>query len=138
MKRRVSRRAGVLTFFLLALCCAGFGTGFLLAPTSPAGNSPVAIAMADFDNDGKLDAVVANSTAATVSVLPGKGNSTFNAPITFAVGAKPVALVIADFNGDSKPDIAVVSQGSSGNPSVTVLLNTSGAKGTFTFSSATY
>lgn len=128
----------LVALFLLCASAAVLGVGFLLAPASPAGNSPVAVALVDFDGDGKLDAVVANSTAGTVSVLPGKGNSTFKAPVTFTVGANPVALVVADFNGDNKPDIAVVNQGSAGSSSVTVLLNTGGAAGSFSFSSATY
>lgn len=131
------RLAAVALFCLLPATQAR-STGFLLAPASPAGNSPVAVALADLDGDGKLDAVVANSTAGTVSILAGKGNSTFGAPVTFTVGANPVALVVKDFNGDSKLDIAVVSTGSSSNPTVTVLLNTSSAKGTFSFSSASY
>lgn len=136
MNRRSAKP--LLFLFVLSLCSAGLAVGFLLAPASPAGNAPVAIALADFDGDKKLDAVVANNTAGTVSVLLGKGNSTFAAPITFAVGANPVALVVGDFNGDGKPDVAVVSQGSAANPSVTVLLNTSTAAGSVSFSSATY
>ena len=131
------RLTAVALFWLLPASQAR-STGFLLAPASPAGNLPDAIALADFDGDGKRDAVVANSGAGTISILPGNGNSTFAAPMTFTVGANPVALVVRDFNGDNKPDIAVVSMGSSTNPSVTVLLNTSGAKGSFSFSSASY
>jgi hypothetical protein len=80
----------------------------------------VAIAKADFNGDGKLDVVVANSTAGTISILLGKGNGTFQAPVPVTVGTNPVALLVADFNGDGKPDIAVVNQGSA---SVSILLN---------------
>src|SRR5260370_21453528 len=82
--------------------------------------APVAIAKSDLDGDGKLDVVVANSAAGTVSILLGKGNGTFNAPVPITVGTNPVALLVADFNGDGKPDIAVVNQGSA---SVSILLN---------------
>src|SRR5579864_4302651 len=121
----ISKRHLLLALLLLSFSVVAFSVGFLLAPASPAGNSPVAVALVDFDGDGKLDAVVANSTAGTVSVLPGKGNSTFKAPVPFTVGTNPVALIVADFNGDNKPDVAVVNQGSAGSSSVTVLLNTS-------------
>lgn len=94
--------------------------GFLIAPASPAGTAPVAIAKADFNGDGKLDVVVANFTTGTISLLLGKGNGTFQAPVPVTVGTNPVALLVADFNGDGKPDIAVVNQGSA---SVSILLN---------------
>ncbi len=109
----------LLPVFLI-LPVSAWSVGFLIAPTSPAGTAPVAIAKADFDGDGKLDVVVANSAAGTVSILLGKGNGTFNAPVPITVGTNPVALLVADFNGDGKPDIAVVNQGSA---SVSILLN---------------
>ncbi len=115
-------RAAIFTLLTAIVLTSrtALATGFLIAPVSPAGNAPVAIAKADFDGDGKLDVVVANSTAGTISVLLGKGNGTFNAPVPVTVGTNPVALLVADFNGDGKPDIAVVNQGSA---SVSILLN---------------
>ena len=58
----------------------------------------------DFDGDGKLDLAV--STGATLSILLGKGDGTFNVT-TFPTTAQFVGtLVTGDFNGDGKLDLA--------------------------------
>jgi hypothetical protein len=72
----------------------------------------------DFDGDGNLDLVVANSLGNNINVLLGNGNGTFRAPISAAVGQEPLALAVADFNGDGRADVAVGNR--TGN-SVTVL-----------------
>ena len=103
--------------------------GTLLAGmNSPAGASPVAVAVGDFNKDGNLDVVVANSTANTVSVLLGLGNGKFESPVSYPVGNNPSAVAVADFDNDGYPDIAVTNEG---DGTVTVLLN-NGAQGGFT------
>jgi hypothetical protein len=58
----------------------------------------------DFNGDGKLDLAV--STGATLSILLGKGDGTFNVT-TFPTTAQFVGtLVVGDFNGDGKLDLA--------------------------------
>jgi hypothetical protein len=58
----------------------------------------------DFNGDGKLDLAV--STGATLSILLGKGDGTFNVT-TFPTTAQFVGtLVTGDFNGDGKLDLA--------------------------------
>ncbi|MDQ6905922.1 MAG: VCBS repeat-containing protein [Chloroflexota bacterium] len=90
----------------------GKGDGsFANAPGSPitVGAGPVAVVLADLNNDGKKDLVVANLDGNSVSVLLGNGNGTFTAasgsPISIA---RPVAIAVGDLNGDSVPDLAVV------------------------------
>jgi tetratricopeptide (TPR) repeat protein/ankyrin repeat protein len=83
------------------------------------GAQPAAIAVGDFNGDGKLDLAVANQGDNTVSILLGKGDGTFQTHVDFATGAKPVAIVARDFNGDGKLDLAVANQ--DGN-SVSILL----------------
>jgi hypothetical protein len=66
----------------------------------------------DFNNDGKLDVavrIVPNTGSATVVVLLGNGNGTFQPPVTTIIpsSAFPGAIIAGDFNKDGKLDIAV-------------------------------
>jgi hypothetical protein len=68
---------------------------------------PSALAVGDFNGDGKSDLAVIDSPY--VSVLLGDGDGTFQAPYdnsSFVVG--PHKLAIGDFNNDRTPDVAVV------------------------------
>jgi uncharacterized protein (TIGR03437 family) len=97
--------------------------GFTPAPGSPfaVGVSPHSVAVADFNLDGNLDIVTANSGGSTVTVLLGNGVGGFTAAAgsPFAVGTNPQSVAVADFNGDGKPDIVTANNGSN---DVTVLL----------------
>ena len=90
----------------------GDGT-FSPAVNYSAGPSPLAIASTDLNGDGKIDLVIANTSATgfpsgSVAVLIGKGDGTFAAPVIYNAGTIPVSLVATDLNGDGKPDIAVL------------------------------
>jgi hypothetical protein len=78
--------------------------------------------IADVNGDGKPDVLVANEgfagEAATVGVLLGNGDGTFQNVVTYAV-MNPSTLAVADLNGDGKPDLVV---GSCCNQTVSVLL----------------
>ena len=69
-------------------------------------SSPVAVATADFNNDGHLDLATANIDTSTVSVLLGDGAGGFAAASQFGVGASPRSLAVADFNNDGNLDLA--------------------------------
>ena len=65
----------------------------------------------DFNADGKLDIAVANTGDGTVSVLFGKGDGTFQAPLTLTVGNVPVGIAAGDIDGDGNLDLAVANSG---------------------------
>jgi hypothetical protein len=70
----------------------------------------VALAVADFNADGKQDlAVVDNASPGAVSILLGNGDGTFAPQVQYATPNSPVALAVADFNGDGKLDLAVIN-----------------------------
>ncbi len=83
----------------------GTGAGTFAAPlASIAGAYPSALAVGDFNRDGKLDVVVAYqgdistvpSPAGGFSILFGKGDGTFSAPVPIPIGIdnpRPVGLV---------------------------------------------
>ena len=91
--------------------------GFAPAQTYPVGTEPIAIAVGDFNGDGKLDVAVLNNGNAAVaddggvSILLGKGDGTFQAAMNFAAGKNPSAIVSGDFNADAKDDLAIVRFG---------------------------
>ena len=70
---------------------------------------PWSVALGDFDGDGHLDIVTANTASNTASILLGKGDGTFAAKVDYATGDGPATLVLGDVNGDSKLDLVVVN-----------------------------
>ena len=54
-----------------------------------AGTSPAAVAVGDFNRDGKPDLAVANSDSGNVSVLLNGGTGTFGAAANYAAGTAP-------------------------------------------------
>ncbi|HEY0545626.1 MAG TPA: VCBS repeat-containing protein [Pyrinomonadaceae bacterium] len=116
----------------------GFGTGTYAAPVdTPTGDDPRDIKAADFNGDGKLDLITANSTNG-VSVLLNNGTGSFSFPTHFATGLNlPSAIAVGDFNNDAKLDVAVANWAFGGvaynPPSLAVLLG----NGTGGFGAAT-
>jgi hypothetical protein len=74
------------------------------------GQTPLSVAVGDFDHNGALDLVTANSSSGTLSVLLGNGNGTFRPRIDLAVGGAPRAVAVGDFNGDGRLDVATAQQ----------------------------
>ncbi len=110
----------------------GDGT-FTLTGMYPTAIGPIAIVVADFTRDGRLDVATANRSfrviddgcafmrgADSVSILPGNGAGAFGAPTTFALGSQapgaPVfgndvdSLNTSDLNRDGHQDL-IVSDG---------------------------
>ena len=112
----------------------GKGDGSFSASASYAvasSGSPVGLAVADLNGDGRPDIATANSTPGNVSVLINNGNGTFSTHVEYSVGGSGnLNVMLADLNGDGKNDI-VTSNFSSAN--ISVLLN----NGNGTFGSGT-
>jgi hypothetical protein len=85
--------------------------------------SPSAVAIADFNNDGKPDLVLPNCSAqcqnATLSVLLGNGDGSFQTRKDSPIAGFASFMTTGDFNGDGKQDVAVTNQQ---DAAITVLL----------------
>ncbi|MCC7330017.1 MAG: VCBS repeat-containing protein [Gammaproteobacteria bacterium] len=75
------------------------------------------IAAADFNKDGWIDLVTANSgdtivleDAGSVSILLNRGNGTFMQDIVLEAGARPTHVAVGNFDGIGSPDIAVTNR----------------------------
>ena len=98
---------------------------FAAMETVTAGAKPVAATTGDFNQDGKLDAVVANYDAGNISIYLGDGGGGLASPVNFSAGIRPVAVAKADFNRDGKMDLVITNSGSN---NITILLNSPGMK----------
>jgi hypothetical protein len=92
----------------------GDGT-FGPASVFTAGQGPVAVAVGDFNGDGRQDIVTADDggSIGTVTLLKGNGDGTVKAAPSLAVN-QPGPVISGDFNGDGKIDLAAVAGGVSG------------------------
>jgi uncharacterized protein (TIGR03437 family) len=104
----------------------GDGT-FRGAPTTDIGGSESAasfLAVADFNGDGKVDAILADQTTGNVAFFAGNGNGTFQTPVLHQGElSQPGVAAVGDFNGDGRPDLAVAQTQSS---NLFILLNSGG------------
>jgi hypothetical protein len=102
---------------LFALFCFIQGSGTFAAaqvtfnkPDFHTGKAPLSIDRADFNRDGLLDVVTANSQDNSITILLNNGNSTLGRRTDYPVGANPSAVVAGDFDHDGVPDVAVANR----------------------------
>jgi hypothetical protein len=102
-----------------------FGASVSL-PNDTGYDSP-SVALADFDHDGRLDAIVAHQISCfnsgcvvgdSLSLWRGVGDGNFQTPQQLRVGFAPARVTTADLNNDGNLDIGVAA----GNGSVFILL----------------
>ena len=77
------------------------------------GSTPLALAVGDFNGDGKPDMAVALGNIAAVAILLGNGDGTFapaqTIPTAGSILYYPIALAVGDFNHDGRLDIATAN-----------------------------
>jgi FG-GAP-like repeat len=95
----------------------GKGDGTLTAQTEQTGQLGGAIRLADFNGDGKTDALEFEGNRSATSVLLGNGDGTFGTPISLPANCQSPIGIVADFNGDKKADLAF-AEGSGGGVGV--------------------
>jgi len=91
-----------------------------LRPTNATGAQPSPSAAADFDDDGLVDMVTANTGANTITYFRGRGDGTFSRGTDVWVGNGPYGVAAVDLNGDGHTDIAASARASG---HIAVLLN---------------
>ncbi len=74
--------------------------------------SPVFVATADFNRDGRRDVAVANFDSDTVTIFLGHGDGTFSASQELATGDGPVRIAVGNVNRDRRRDLAVTNRNS--------------------------
>ncbi len=92
----------------------GLGNGSLATQTTYSmgnGSLPHSVAVGDFNNDHRLDIVVANRGTDNIGVLLGHGNGTFEVPKMYSTGnqSSPIMVAVGDLNKDNMLDIVVAN-----------------------------
>jgi hypothetical protein len=106
------RRLLGLTFSIIVVTfgfCQVSRADLVAAGIYPVATNPIAVAIGDFDVNGKPDLVVANQGSDNISVVLGNGDGSFQPATNYAVGFIPQAVGVGDFDRDGKPDVAVAN-----------------------------
>lgn len=113
---------------------------FLTRVDVAAGAQPIAVRIADLNNDGLADLAAANLGAGTngigsagVSVVlqDAANPGSFLPPVTYATYSGTIHIAIGDLNADGKPDLVVSNLGPYPYGSVSVLLQSATVAGSF-------
>ena len=99
-------------YSLLATVPGQYGTPTLIAT----GEGPSSIAIGRLNSDTKMDLAITYATTGKVAVFFGKGDGTFQLPVTYSSrGESPQNVKIVDVNGDGGSDLVIANQQITGN-----------------------
>ena len=130
-----------LAIILLLLATSAGTTGATIAfkplVSYPVGTNPVAVAIGDFNGDGKPDLAVVNhgdptANNGSVSILFGNGDGTFQKATNVAIGKNCTSVIAGDLDGDGNDDLALVRPGDASiNDSGDITIFLANGDGTF-------
>ena len=86
-----------------------------------AGQRPHQAVATQLTKSRNLDLIVGNYLSSQIVVLLGKGDGTFQKPITFDVSA-PIGFAVGDLNGDGSEDLLIVESNGTGAGTLAVFL----------------
>lgn len=92
-------------------------------------NSPRALVVDDFNNDGKPDVVVGRAFTNQITILLGNGSGGFATPTNITAGNRALSLASADFNGDGNKDLLIGNEQDTSGEATIVLGNGAGGFG---------
>ena len=94
----------------------GYGDGtFAPQVEYPTGAYPLWVAIADVNNDARMDIITADNTftgnqfRGKVGILLGNGDGTFQPYVEYATAKNPTFVLVADFNHDGNVDLATAN-----------------------------
>jgi len=88
----------------------GNGNGTFSSPITNLTALPEsALAVGDFNLDGKRDVAAGNYDTGTVTIFLGNGDGTFASGAVYSVGTNLTSITVADFNGDGTNDLVVTT-----------------------------
>lgn len=106
-----ARGVGVQPAVYQFSAAAGLGSGTFVGTTAiDVGQTPTSCAVADVNNDGKLDMVTGSALAPYVSICLGNGKGEFAGYLTSYLGTVATHLILADLNNDGKLDLVTANR----------------------------